>query len=152
MNINYEHVKVIPAEKANEDHKREVWKVFNEYIGFNFVTTELVSYEQHCMWWETVFDKEYVYIIKYESTISGYIRLTKVRTNSKEMNEISIALKKEFQNTGIGSHAYKIFENEIRKKGISHIVAMSNIKNELSQNFFIKNDFEKTFVRFVKKL
>ncbi len=152
MNINYEHVKVIPAGKVNEDHKREVWKVFNENIGFNIVTTEPVSYEQHCAWWETAFDKEYIYIIKYESTICGYIRLTKVRTNSKEMNEISIALKSEFQNTGIGSHAYKIFESEIRKNGISHIITMSNIKNELSQNFFIKNDFEKTFVRFVKKL
>lgn len=152
MNINNEHVNVIPAEKANEDHKKEVWKIFNENIGFNFITTEPISYGQHCAWWETAFDKEYVYIITYESTICGYIRLTKVRTNSKEMNEISIGLKKEFQNTGIGSQAYKIFESEMRKNGISHIVAMPNIKNELSQNFFIKNDFEKTFIRFVKKL
>lgn len=152
MNINYKHVKVIPAEKANEDHKKEVWKIFNENTTFNLATTEPVSYEQHCAWWETAFDNEYIYIIKYESIISGYIRLTKVRTYSKEKNEISIALKKEFQNTGIASLAYKIFETEIRKNGISYIVAMSNIKNESSQNFFIKNDFEKTFIRFVKKL
>jgi len=152
MNMDLHQVKVIPANKKDDLHKKAVWKIFNENIGYNLVTTKKVSYKQHCKWWDKIFQKEYVYLILYNFEICGYIRLSKKGTNSREINEISIALSKKFQTKGIGSVAYKLFEKEMKQKGINRIIALTDIKNIKSQKFFEKNSFKKAHIRYVKEI
>lgn len=152
LRIDFEQIKVIPAEKENEEHKKSIWNVFNENLGYNLITSEPVPYEKHSIWWERVFENEYIYVILYKSKVCGYIRLTKYRTELKEKDEISIALKNEFQKMGIGSYAFNLFENKIKEIGITQIVAITDFRNKLGQKFFEKNDFKKFHIRYVKKL
>jgi len=152
LNLNFEQIKVVPAEKENKTHKKGIWNVFNENIKYNRITSEPVPYKQHCKWWETAFDKEYIYVILYQLKVAGYIRLTKEKTNSKEINEISVAIGKKFQNAGLGSFSYKIFEDDMKKFAIKRIVALTDYKNKLGQKFFEKNKFEKRHIRYVKDL
>lgn len=156
LDIEFKQIKVIPADKDNENHRKGVWIVKNQNFGHDLMTTEPIHYDHHLFWWETAFDKEYIYIILSELDIIGYIRLTKYETDTKEKFEISIALAKEFQKSGIGSYAYKLFENEMKKIDIPLIIALTHIKNEEGQKFFEKNKFEKTYIkkdyiRYVKK-
>ena len=123
MKIDIDKVQLTLAEKGNACHKKGLWVVFNENIDFATNTSEEIPYEQHCRWWENIFDIEYLYVIIYKSDVIGYIRLTKTRTDSKEFNEISIAFVKKYQNKGIGSFSYKLFEKEMKKIGIKRIVA-----------------------------
>lgn len=152
MKLNFKNIKVIPAEKEKTSHKKSIWKIFNQNIRYNLITTDPVSYEKHCKWWETAHEKEYIYVILYNSEVIGYIRLTKSRTKSKEANEISIAIAKQYQNSGIGSHAYKSFENIMKKLGIEKIIALTDNRNEVGKKFFEKNNFKKAYVKYVKKL
>jgi len=57
--------------------------------------------------------------------VCGYIRLTKKESNSKEKNVISISLAKKFQSVGIGTHAYKLFEDKMKEIGVTQIVALT---------------------------
>ena len=150
--MNFDKIKLRPAEKLNEEHRRGVWDVFNENIGFNLITSEPIAYEDHCKWWETAFENEYIYVILYDDVVSGYIRLTKTRTESKEKNEISIAVSKILSNSGLGSFAYQQFEKEMKKLGIKSIIALTNFKNELGKKFFEKNGFRKDYIRYVKDI
>ncbi len=152
VKIDLVQVKVIPAEKQSDEHKKNVWKIFNENLEFTLTTHEPVPYDHHCEWWETVFEKEYIYVILYETVVCGFIRLTKFSYGSKEPYEISIALGKEFQNSGIGSIGYRLFENEMKKIAIPQIIAKTIGKNIIGQTFFEKNDFKKFIVKYIKKL
>ena len=131
--------------------------VKNANLDYSSKSSEPVSYEKHKEWWEQIFDKEHMYVIIYDSEVCGYIRFTKMETKSKEKNEISIALLKKFQNKGLGTFAYEYFEKEMAKYGITEIIAVTNIKNNMGQRFFEKNKFEKTqnkenYIRYIKKL
>lgn len=152
MKIDLNSLSLVLADKNNEIHKKGVFKVFNENIEYFFLTSKPISYEQHSKWWNTIFNKEIIYIIIYQSNVCGYIRLTKERTNTKGKNEISIAILKEYQNASIGTFAYKLFEEEMKKRGISEIIAITNIKNTLGQKFFEKNNFRKSLIKYIKKL
>ncbi|MFX1256288.1 MAG: GNAT family N-acetyltransferase [Promethearchaeota archaeon] len=152
MNINFKNITVIPANKENELHKKGVLKVFNENIEYFHLTEKLVSYEEHSKWWDNAFEDEYIYVILYKTKVCGYIRLTKRKTNSKEKYEISIALRKKIQKYGIGSYAYNLFENEMKKAGIPEIIAITVSKNILGQKFFEKNKFKKNLNRYKKIL
>ncbi|MFX1451343.1 MAG: GNAT family N-acetyltransferase [Promethearchaeota archaeon] len=158
MSLDIQNIKIISAEKKNENHKKWIWKIRNENLDFNLITTKAISYENHSEWWENVFDKEYVYLIMNKNDICGYIRLTKDQSSTKEKNEISIAIAKQIQNIGIGSYAYKLFENEMIKLGIKKIIAITHKNNNAGKNFFEKNKFEKkiiiehNYIKYVKKL
>ena len=95
------------------EHRLIMEKHLNRYL-----TKKEISFKDHFKWWLNNFEKEYIYIILYQSIIIGYIRLTKEITTSKNQNEISIAFKQEFQNKGIGSYSYWIFENYMKKLGL----------------------------------
>lgn len=152
MEIDLKKVSLIPAEKNNEDHKKGVRKVFNENIEFFHLTSEPVPYENHSRWWAGAFNKEFIFIISYQSEICGYIRLTKERTNIKEKHEISIAVLKKYQKSGIGTYIYKIFEKEMKKLGVSEIISYIDMNNEAGQKFFEKNNFKRSYIRYLKKL
>jgi len=159
MDINFEKIKLIPAQKINEFHKKGVRRVFNDNLDANINTHEPVPFENHCKWWETVFENEYVYIILYQSSMCGYIRLTKNKTSSKEKSLISIALAKKFQHFGIGTYAYKLFEASMKENGVNQIIALTVLSNKVGQEFFEKNNFElididkeNKFKRYIKKL
>ena len=141
LSYNFDNIKVIPAEKENESHKKGVWNIFNESIEVNIITHEPVPYEKHCKWWENVFEKEYVYIIQYQSAVCGYIRLTKKKSNLKEKNVISISLVKKCQSVGIGTHAYRLFEDKMKEIGVTQIVALTVMSNKIGQKFFEKNKY-----------
>ena len=152
LKIDFNQIFIIPAEKDNEEHKKRILSIFNENIEFFHLTSDPISYEDHSKWWNDNFDKEYIYLIIFENEILGYIRLTKIRTDMKEKNEISIALLKKYQNTGIGSAAYKLFENEVKKVGIDEIIANTEIGNKKAQKFFVDNNFSKSMIKYHKKL
>lgn len=150
--LNYKDIELKLAQKDSESHKKAVWEVFNENIEFFHITSKKVPFADHCKWWEENFDKEYIYIIMYKSEFCGYIRLTKKKTINKKRYEISIALRELFQKSGIGSHAYQLFEKEMKYLGIPEIIANTEIDNTLSKNFFKKNGFIKTNLTFKKKI
>ena len=143
LKFKKEEISVNPADKNRESHRRGVWIAFNENIGFNVTTTKPISYENHCKWWEKAFDKEYIYVVLFNEDVCGYIRLTKKGEDPKRINEISIAIIRKLQNSGIGSYAYKLFEKKIKKRGISKIVAKVLPDNIKAQKFFIKNGFKR---------
>ncbi len=152
LKINFEQIQVIIAEKDNNLHKKGIWIVFNENLEYTLITKEPISYKKHCKWWERAFEKEYIYVILYKLEVVGYIRLTKVRTNSKEINEISIALLSQFQKFGVGAYTYKLFEEHMKKIGIKKIVAITDYRNEGGRKFFEKNGYEKSHIRYAKEL
>ena len=152
IKIDFDLIEVKPAESESEAHKRGIWIVFNENIDYNLKTSAPVPYEDHCIWWEKIFDKEYVYIVHYKSEVCGYIRLTKKRTESKEINEISIAILKKYHNTGLGTISYRIFEEKIKKRGVNLIIALTDKNNKLGREFFEKSKYEKAHIRYVKNL
>jgi len=157
MKIDFDYIKVIPAEIDNEEHQKAVWIIKNKNIEYSLLSNEKISYENHCEWWKRNFEKEYVYIILYQSKFIGYIRLTKQKTNSLDKNEISIAFSKKFQKKGIGTYVYKIFENCIKQFDISRIIATTHVNNEAGQKFFEKNNFvkktiESDYVKFIKNI
>lgn len=157
MLINFEDIEIIRAEKNSESHRNGFWVVRNENTTYNLTNPELISFENHCIWWDNVFNKEYMYCIYYKSEFCGYLRLTKEVSETKEKNEISIAIAKKFQNTGIGTYAYKMFEDVMNKIGIKEIIALTHIENKAGQRFFEKNDFKKTiikkeFIKYYKKI
>ncbi len=152
MNIDFNQIKIIKAEKENEMHKKGIWVVYNQNIEFNLITTEPITYENHCKWWESVFEQEFIYIILYQSVLCGYIRLTKKRTRNKEKNEISIAISKKYHKSGLGTYAYSIFEKEMIKIGITEIIALTDIRNLGGQKFFEKNNFKKGYIKYIKKI
>ncbi len=145
-------ISIIPADRNNEHHSKGVWNVFNDNIGFNVLTTEKVSFENHSKWWNRAFEDEYIYLVLFKDEICGYIRLAKRRTNSKEQNEISIAILNKYHGTGLGTHAYSLFEKEMKKKGIDSIVAITHFNNKKGRSFFEKNGFENIFIKYFKKL
>lgn len=159
MRYDLEQVRVIPAKRGDVTYREGIWRVFNENLDANIITHEPVPYENHCKWWETVFENEYVYIILYQSSMCGYIRLTKNKTNSKEKSLISIALAKKFHHIGIGTYAYKLFEACMKEKGVNQFIALTILSNKIGQEFFEKNNFkmagfdkENNFKRYIKKL
>lgn len=152
MNHNNEKIEVIPAQKDNLDHQKGIWIVRNDNINFDLITKEEITYEQHCVWWDKIHDYEYVYVIIFQGKVIGYIRLTKLRTKFKEKNEVSIAIAKDYHNKGFGSQAYEIFEKEMKSKGVSAIIASTHVQNIQGQKFFEKNKFERTYLRYTKKL
>ena len=152
LSIDRNLIELIPAEKNNENYKKRVLEIFNENIDFFNLTDKLISYEEHSKWWDSIFEKEYLYLILFKTEVQGYIRLSKINTFSKEKHEISIALSTKNQNRGIGSIAYQLFEKEMKKKGIKEIVAKTMDENKRGQNFFEKNNFQRSMVRFVKKI
>ena len=152
LDISINEISLIPVEKENETHKRKVLEIFNENIENFYLTNEPVSYEVHCNWWETNFEKEFIYLISFKSEFCGYIRLTKNRTTTKEKHEISISISRKFQHMRIGTYAYKLFEKEIKKIGIKEIIAITEFSNEIGQKFFEKNGFKKSLIKFLKKI
>ena len=142
LKFKNEEISVNPADKNRESHQRGVWIAFNENIGFNLITTKPISYENHCKWWEKAFDKEHIYVVLFKEEVCGYIRLTKKGETPKKINEISIAIIRKLQNSGIGSYAYNLFEQKIKKRSISKIVARVLPDNMNAQKFFIKNGFK----------
>lgn len=151
LNIDFNQIKLIPAEKDNEIHKKGILKVFNENINNFHLTSEPVSYENHYKWWDRNFEKEFIYVIIHNSEICGYIRLTKNRTNTKEKHEISIAILKKYQKLGIGTFAYKLFEKKMKKIGINEIIVNNQIENETGQRFFENLEFKKSLIKYIKK-
>jgi len=151
LKFKKEEISVNPADKKRESHRRGVWIAFNENIGFNVTTTKPISYENHCKWWEKAFDKEYIYVVLFNEDVCGYIRLTKKGEHPKRIYEISIAIFRKLQNSGIGSFAYKLFEKKIKKRNISKIVAKVHPDNLQAQKFFIKNRFKQTGKIFYQK-
>jgi len=159
LRYDLKQVRVIPAKREDVTYRDGVWSVFNENLDANIITHEPIPYEAHCKWWETVFESEFVYIILYQSSICGYIRLTKNKTSSKEKWVISIALARKFHHVGIGTHAYKLFEACMKEKGVNQIIALTVLSNKIGQEFFEKNNFKMTgfdkeniFKRYIKKL
>jgi len=152
LDINNNKIKVIPARKENIKHKKGILKVFNENIKYFYLTNKPINMKQHDEWWVKAFKNEIIYVILYDMKVSGYIRLAKKRTKTKEKNEISIALSKNLQNSGIGSYALNIFENEMKKKGIRMIIANTKINNSLGQRFFEKNNYKKRLIRYEKRI
>ena len=145
-------IQIIPAEKQNKAHKKQIWTIFNENVDSSLLTSKPVSYEDHCKWWEIVFEKEYIYIVLFKLEICGYIRLTKYSSEHRDKNEISIAISNKYQNLGIGSYAYKLFENKMKEIGIQEICAITLYNNNKGREFFEKNDFQKLYIKYVKKL
>jgi len=152
MDLNFDQIMVIPAEKENEAYRKGIWEVYNENVESNLITSEPITYEDHCEWWEGIFEREYIFVIIYRLKVSGYIRLTKIEMAPKRKHEISIAIRKKFQNTGFGTKAYEKWENLVRELGIKKIHALTIIENKLGQNFFEKNKFKKVSIRFEKEL
>lgn len=159
LNIDLKQINIIPAEKENKKHRREVWRIYNENLEVNIITHEPVQYKKHCKWWETAFENEYIFIILHQTSVCGYIRLTKRESNSKEKYVISTSLAKKFQHSGIGTYAYILFEAKMKEIGVNQLIALTVINNEGGQKFFKKNGFKMTgfdkenkFKRYIKKL
>jgi len=150
-------IEVIPAVKDNEEHRKGTWIVKKENILFSRRTTDEITYEDHCIWWENNFDKQYFYIVLHQSETIGYIRIPKKHPSIKDENEISIALKKEYRDKGIGSQAYELFENQIKSFDLSHIVAHTHVSNKNAQKFFEMNGYRRVeitvdYIKYVKNL
>ena len=148
---------VIPAEKDNEAHRKGVWIVKNENIDYSRRTTEEILYEAHCIWWDNHFEKQYFYIVVIETEVIGYIRIPKEHPSTQDINEISIALKKEYRDKGMGSQAYGLFEKHMKNIGLSYIVAHTHVMNKNAQKFFEKNGFRKEeikidYIKYVKRI
>jgi len=151
LKIDLKQVSLIESDPHNIYHKKSVWKIFNENLEF-FLTNKSVTFEDHCKWWKEVFLREYIYLILFKSKICGYIRLTKYKTDNKDKHEISMAITKKYQNLGIGTYAYNLFEKEIKKFKINKIIAIVKVKNIIGQNFWKKNGFIEHPVKYIKQL
>ena len=100
-----------------------------------FFNTAKISVKEHSQWYSLNYRKNIFYTCYVNKVKSGYIR----GEIKKDILLISIAFIKKFQNKGIGTESYKLFEKKI-KKGVI-LIAKVKKSNPSSQNFFLKNKF-----------
>jgi len=84
-------------------------------------------------------------LIKYDGIICGYGYLTQFKDREAYMNtsEISIYLKPEYTDKGIGRKAVAFLENEARESGIKVLLAIISGDNLKSIKFFESLSYEK---------
>jgi len=111
-------------------------KIRNEITNLKqFFNTAKISVKEHSQWYSLNYRKNIFYTCYVNKEKSGYIR----GEIKKDILLISIAFTKKFQNKGIGTESYKLFEKKI-KKGVI-LIAKVKKNNPISQNFFLKNKF-----------
>ena len=85
------------------------------------------TWDEHCTWWQSIFDREVLYAILFKKHIIGYIRIT------KDTKEISIALVVRWQNQGVGSRALAMLKEK-------PLLARVHESNKRSLHFFAKHN------------
>ena len=87
-----------------------------------FFNTAKISVKEHSQWYSLNYRKNIFYTCYVNKVKSGYIR----GEIKKDILLISIAFIKKFQNKGIGTESYKLFEKKI-KKGVILIAKVKKV-------------------------
>ena len=102
----------------------------------NSINKRKITFNSHKEWFKKFIHKNKIYLVSYNLKYVGYLRL-KFRQINKI--EISIFIKKKFQNKNIAS---KILNFALLKYKNYKFIAKVLKSNIVSQNFFRKNNFK----------
>lgn len=106
-------------------HRTKFYEIYDENFQYTRKKKE-ISWETHCKWWSSIFLIEDLYLIQDDNIIIGYIRIT------KDTKEISMALKRAYQDKGYGSQAIELLEEKPK-------LAKVHATNGRSVHFFNKH-------------
>ena len=114
----------------------DITTIYNEAIKYSnatFDTTKKTPEEQH-QWFNEHGPKNPILIAEYENTIVGWAALSKWsdRCAYSDTAEISLYIKKEFQQQGIGTQLLKKVISEGEKAGLHTIIARITEGNQES--------------------
>lgn len=119
-------IELIRARHLSINHRYYIYKIYTENIIYTKSKIR-PSWEDHCNWYKSIFEKEDVYIILHQNIKIGYVRI------KKENKKISIALFTYYQNMGYGSEAIK----QLKEKPL---IAKVHKNNKRGIHFFHKNN------------
>jgi len=130
-----------------EQHIPEVLSIYNWYVDNSTATfhTEPISVNEMRSFLHVNHPIYQSFIILYKSSLAGYCYLTnhKPRQAYNRTAEITIYLKQEFHNNGIGKAAIRYLENLAKTLGIKNLVAGISGDNLGSIALFEKAGFIK---------
>ena len=114
-----------------------VYKMRNSKImRNNSINKRKIKFNTHKKWFYQFILQNKIYLVKYNSKYVGYLRLEFLKSN--KIN-ISIFIKKKFQNKNIASKILKFALIKFKKyKFIAKVLK----SNQISQSFFKKNGFK----------
>ena len=114
-----------------------VYKMRNSKImRNNSINKRKIKFNTHKKWFYQFILQNKIYLVKYNSKYVGYLRLEFLKSN--KIN-ISIFIKKNFQNKNIASKILKFALIKFKKyKFIAKVLK----SNQISQSFFKKNGFK----------
>lgn len=114
-----------------------VYKMRNSKImRNNSINKKQIKFNTHKKWFDQFILQNKIYLVEYNSKYVGYLRLEFLKSNKIE---ISIFIKKNFQNKNIASKILKFTLIKFKKyKFIAKVLK----SNQISQSFFKKNGFK----------
>ena len=120
------------CQKSHLVHKMRNSKLMRN----NSINKRKITFNSHKEWFKKFIYKNKIYLVSYNLKYIGYLRL-----KFKQINkiEISIFIKKKFQNKNIAS---KILNFALLKYKNYKFIAKVLESNIVSQNFFRKNNFK----------
>jgi len=123
---------LIDDQKSYLIHKMRNSKIMRN----NSINKRKITFNSHKEWFKKFIHKNKIYLVSYNLNYAGYLRL-----KFKQINkiEISIFIKKKFQNKNIAS---KILNFALLKYKNYKFIAKVLKLNIVSQNFFRKNNFK----------
>ena len=126
----------IKIKKSTKEDSNLFYEIRNNYENRKFsLNSKKINRNNHIIWFNENYKKNYFYTCYYLEKKIGYIRGEK----KSETIIISIALLKKFQKKNIASKCFEYFEKKLKKNYIL-LAKVKNI-NLRSMNFFYKNDF-----------
>lgn len=119
-------IELIKADYYSLAHRCMFYNLYCDNILYTRDNKE-PSWADHCEWYKTIFAIEDLYLIKNTTFIIGYIRM------NKKTKEISIALKKVWQDRTLGSQALELLDEK-------PLLAKVQKSNKRSLHFFRKHN------------
>ena len=127
---------------ANNSHSREIWEWRNNPVSKSmFHNNDLVSWEEHCLWFEESLkdSKRKMYIAINGKELYGIVRFDSLPKNSSEF-EVSINLKPSKRGKGLSKEILELSICKLLKDNPSVNILFAEVKlNNITSNKLFKS-------------
>ncbi|WP_395320397.1 GNAT family N-acetyltransferase [Fructilactobacillus frigidiflavus] len=135
-------------ELATANDLPKIVEIYNQAIPGRLATADLdpVTVASKQAWFQAFDANQHpIWVIKVNHQIAGWVSLAAFheRAAYRKTVEISIYFDQQFQHQGLGQQALTFVETQVKRLGVTTIVALIFAHNQPSQGLFLKNGFEK---------
>jgi ribosomal protein S18 acetylase RimI-like enzyme len=149
--------KIIPLWKGLEESINSLIKDYPILIEYGKLRSDAADVFERDLKANMEKDGHFHIVAEDNGKLMGYITAyIKNRGKEKVVDKVMylhhIMVADEARNTGVGSALVKELEKITKDKGIEFIILKTYHTNTQSQNFYLKNGYEKRFIEMVKKV